>query len=153
MSTPAIAGPIMRAALNEVELRPTAFESSASPTSSDTKTCRAGASNAVTHPSRNAHVYTCHRRTTPVTVSRPSASASTPIAACVAKRSFRRSSRSAARPVTGRSSTCGPNWSAITVPTDVALWFVSSVRTSQSCAVRCIHVPTFDTTAPIAHAR
>ena len=36
----------MRAALNEVELSATALDRSASPTSSETKVCRAGASNA-----------------------------------------------------------------------------------------------------------
>ena len=35
----------------------------------------------------------------------------------------------------------------------VALWAVRPVSTSQSCAVRCIHVPTFDTSEPIAHTR
>jgi hypothetical protein len=52
---PAVAGPTIRAALNEVEFRATAFDKSASPTSSDTKLWRAGASNAVTQPNRNAN--------------------------------------------------------------------------------------------------
>ena len=47
MRRPAIAGPIIRAALNEVEFSATAFDRSASPTSSETKVCRAGESNAV----------------------------------------------------------------------------------------------------------
>ncbi len=50
-------------------------------------------------------------------------------------------------------STWGANWSAMTTPTAVAFLWVSSVRTIQSCAVRCIHVPTLETIAPIAHAR
>jgi hypothetical protein len=36
MIKPAAAGPIIRAALNEVEFSPTAFDRSASPTSSET---------------------------------------------------------------------------------------------------------------------
>ena len=50
-----MAGPIIRAALNEVELSATALDTSASTTRSDTNVWRAGASNAVTHPSRNAN--------------------------------------------------------------------------------------------------
>jgi hypothetical protein len=81
MSTPATAGPIMRAALNEVEFNATAFDRSVSPTNSATNVWRAGASNAVTQPKRNANTYTCHRCTRPVTVSIPSAKASAPNAA------------------------------------------------------------------------
>ena len=55
MSTPATAGPIRRAALNEVELSATAFERSASPTSSETNVWRAGASNAAAQPSPKAN--------------------------------------------------------------------------------------------------
>jgi hypothetical protein len=54
MRTPPMAGPIIRALLKEVEFSPTAFGRSASPTSSDTKDWRAGASKAEAHPSRNA---------------------------------------------------------------------------------------------------
>ena len=46
ISTPATAGPIMRAALKEVELSATALDRCASPTSSATKLWRAGASKA-----------------------------------------------------------------------------------------------------------
>ncbi len=56
-------------------------------------------------------------------------------------------------PVQGSSRMCGPYCSAITMPTAVALWSVSSVSTSQSCAMRCIQVPTFDTRAPAAQMR
>jgi len=55
ISVPAIAGPIILAALNDVEFSATAFARSASPTSSATKVWRAGESNAVTQPSRNAN--------------------------------------------------------------------------------------------------
>ncbi len=59
ITSPATAGPTMRAALNDVEFNATAFDSSASETRSETNVCRAGASNAVTHPSRSANTYTC----------------------------------------------------------------------------------------------
>ncbi len=96
MTAPATAGPTIRAALKEVEFSATAFDRSASPTSSDTKVWRAGASNAEAQPSRNANTQTCHNCTTPATVSRPSASASAPMAAWVPISSRRRSRRSAA---------------------------------------------------------
>ena len=150
---PAIAGPIIRAALNDVELSPTALERSASSTSSETNVCRAGESKAETQPSRNANTYTCHNCTSPATVRMPSPRASAPMAAWVAKTSFRRSRWSAAKPVNGSNRTCGPNCSDMTTPTAVALWWVSWVRTIQSWAVRCIQVPTFDTSAPPAHIR
>ena len=54
ISRPATAGPIIRAALNEVELSATALGRSASPTSSATKVWRTGASNAVALPNRKA---------------------------------------------------------------------------------------------------
>ena len=148
-----MAGPIMRAALNDVELSATALESRRSETSSATKVWRAGASNAVTHPSRNAKTYTCQSCTTPVTVSRPSPSASTAWADCVTSRSLRRSKWSAAKPVKGKSTIAGPNCSAITMPTAVALCGVSSASTIQSWAVRCIQVPTLETNAPLAQRR
>ena len=41
----------------------------------------------------------------------------------------------------------------MTTPTAEALWCVSWVSTSQSWAMRCIHVPTFETSAPAAQRR
>ena len=54
ISPPAIAGPIIRAALNDVELSATALDNPASPTSSETKVWRIGVSNAVAQPRRKA---------------------------------------------------------------------------------------------------
>ena len=54
VSRPATAGPIMRAALNDAELRATALERLPPPTSCDTKVWRAGASKAATQPSSAA---------------------------------------------------------------------------------------------------
>ena len=39
------------------------------------------------------------------------------------------------------------------MPTAVASWSVRWVSTSQSCAVACIHVPVFETSAPPNHSR
>jgi hypothetical protein len=41
----------------------------------------------------------------------------------------------------------------MTMPTAAASWSVSSVSTIQSWAVRCIQVPTFETSAPANHRR
>lgn len=54
MSTPAMAGPVRRALLNDAELSATALESLSGPTSSDTKAWRAGASIAAARPSAAA---------------------------------------------------------------------------------------------------
>ena len=143
----------MRAALNEAEFSATALARSSSSTRSDTNACRAGASNAVTQPSNSAKPYTCHSCTTPVRVTSPRPSASRPAAPWVSISSLRRSMWSAAKPDNGNSSKGGPNCNAITVPTAVALCWVSTVSTSQSCPMRCIQVPTLDTSAPAAHSR
>jgi hypothetical protein len=49
------------------------------------------------------------------------------------------------RPVIGTSTICGASCSAIVIPTATASPSVSSVSTTQLCAVACIHAPTFDT--------
>ena len=85
--------------------------------------------------------------------SKPRPSASKPMAACVNSNNFLRSSKSAAMPVRGSNSSCGPNCKAMTMPTALALCCVNSLSTSQSCAVRCIQVPIFDTRAPPAQIR
>ncbi len=153
MSKPATAGPSMRAALNEVELSATAFARSSSPTISETNVWRTGASKAVTQPSRKANTYTCHSCTWPLIHNIPRPSASKPMAACVHSNNFLRSSKSAAMPVRGSNNNCGPNCKAMTMPTALALCYVNSLSTSQSCAVRCIQVPIFDTKAPPAQIR
>jgi hypothetical protein len=54
MSPPAAAGPMIRARLNDAELRPTALETWSGPTISDTNACRLGPSNAVPVPNTKA---------------------------------------------------------------------------------------------------
>ena len=53
MSTPATAGPTMRARLNSIELRPTAFGTYSGGTSSGASDARAGLSNACPNPKKN----------------------------------------------------------------------------------------------------
>jgi hypothetical protein len=153
MSTPATAGPIRRAALNDAEFRATAFETSSPCTTSETKACRIGASNAATMPRASAKPYSASRVAVCVRTMTPRPSPSSPIRPWVSMSIFRRSNRSAASPVSGRSSSWGPNCRAIVMPTATALLSESWVSTIQSWAVRCIHVPTFDTRAPANQMR
>ena len=67
--------------------------------------------------------------------------------------SLRVLNRSATKPTTGMSSSDGPNWRAITMPTAEALLSVRSLMTIQSWAVRCSHVPMLDTRAPANQIR
>ena len=54
MSTPATAGPMRRAELNDAEFSATAFDMFELETRSETKVCRAGMSTALTMPSARA---------------------------------------------------------------------------------------------------
>ena len=89
--TPATAGPINRAELNEVEFRATALERWVSGTISDTKVCRTGASNVATMPKPSANAYTVTRSATPNSTMSPSPAASTPMRVWVTRRILRRS--------------------------------------------------------------
>ncbi len=104
-------------------------------------------------PSPRAKANTIQSVTTPVRVTAAIPSPRMAMEIWVSISSVRRSIRSATSPVTGSRSSCGPNWRAIVTPTAVASSSVSSVRTSQSWAMRCIQVPTFETTAPANHRR
>ena len=74
-STPATAGPTMRAVLNAAELSAMALPRSSFPTISTTNDCRAGRSNALMMPNTNARASTIHGCTTPgvTTVARTAA--------------------------------------------------------------------------------
>ena len=108
---------------------------------------------AVTHPSASANRYTCHSCACPLSTRTPSPAASTPWPTCVAISSLRRSTRSASSPAYGDSRSTGANCRAVVMPTATPDSSVSSVRTSQSWATRCIQVPTFATSAPANHSR
>ncbi len=83
----------------------------------------------------------------------PRPSASRPCSACVAASSFLPANRSAMMPAYGPMTRAGPNCSAMATPTAAASSFVSSVRISQSWAVRFIQAPMFDTIAPANQMR
>jgi hypothetical protein len=70
-----MAGPTARAALLITEFKVPALRTCEAPTISRTKACRAGFSKVLFRPSTTARTHTCHKRTTPDTVSSPSASA------------------------------------------------------------------------------
>ncbi len=63
------------------------------------------------------------------------------MASCVKNSMCRRLTRSAMSPAMGIMSSTGPNCRASVTPTAAASLWVSLVRTIQSWAVRCIHVP------------
>jgi hypothetical protein len=139
--------------LNEAEFSETAFERCPGGTSSETKLWRIGASMAFTVPSRRANTHTIQSCATSVSTSRPRARPSSAIVPWVSISMRRRSNRSAMRPVIGTSRIGGANCSAMVMPTAVASWSVRWVSTSQSCAVACIHVPVFETSAPPNQSR
>lgn len=89
----------------------------------------------------------------PVRIMTPSAIARSSSTPCVTMRSLRRSNRSATHPVTPTSSSGGANWRAIVMPIAAASLSVSSVSTTQFCAVACIQAPMLDTSAPMNHTR
>ena len=153
MSTPATAGPIMRAPLKDAAFSATAFEAFSRVTTSETKACRAGLSNAVTTPSASAKPYMIGSVIMPVRIMTPSAIASSSRMPWVTISSLRRSKRSATQPVTPTSSSGGANCSAIVMPIAAASLSVSSVSTTQFWAVACIQAPMFDTSAPMNQTR
>ena len=63
MMMPAMAGPTARATFTSTEFRLTALRRSDAPTISRTNACRAGFSNVLFSPSRNASTYTWARLT------------------------------------------------------------------------------------------
>jgi hypothetical protein len=98
MSSPATAGPTVRAAFTVTALRLTALRTRSRPTISMAKDCRAGLSKALANPSARAMTKTIHSRTVWVMVSTPSTSARSISVDWVASRMRRLPSRSAARP-------------------------------------------------------
>ncbi len=144
MSTPATAGPTMRAALNIMEFNAIALANRSGPTISIVNDWRTGVSRAVTQPSANASTYTCHSCTTPPTSSSPRINPNDAIATSETIRMRRLSYRSASSPPYIDRNSVGPNCRSITTPTAKPSP-PERVRTNQSCAIRCIHVPTRDT--------
>ena len=143
-------GPMMRPALNDAELRPTALGRSSALTSSQTNDCRTGASKAVADAEEQRdHVdvpllgEAGHREDAE---QRPPGRPSSPGRSAAAASS---GSRSATAPAYGESSRIGRNCSPVVMPRAVPLLSLSS-STSQSWATRCIQVPMFETKPPVA---
>src|SRR5256886_2768483 len=82
MSTPATAGPTIRAALNAAEFSATAFATSPLPTMSMTNDCRAGWSTTFAKPRTRPSTATCPYWTRPVETSTPSSRAWQASVAC-----------------------------------------------------------------------
>jgi hypothetical protein len=146
MTTPASAGPIVRAPLMSALPRLTAFTSRSGPTSSTTNAWRAGLSIAFTAPRAQISASSIHSSIVPVAVSASSASAGSAIAVCVMSSSRRLSKRSAIRPPHAPISSIGANCSAAAMPTMTPLCV--SCSTSHISATVCIHVPLSDTSWP-----
>jgi hypothetical protein len=126
--------------LKPAEFNPIALVICSGGTISLTNACRAGTSNALADPNRNASRYTCHVCTAPVTAKMPRAAAVRP-----------REYRSARTPAKADSSKVGRNCRPVVMPNAPAL--PVSTSTSQSCATRCIQVPVFEMSEPMAKSR
>ena len=153
ITRPASPGPIRRAALNDVLLRPTALLSRSGPTISEAKAWRVGTSKAWTTPPNVARTNTCHNWVTPNVTSSASAPAMRACSVWVIMSSFRFSKRSATAPAIGDSTAIGRNCKPVTSPSTVAECGVRIVRTNQSWATRFIQVPIFDANEPLQKYR
>ena len=144
ISTPAIAGPTIRAQCTITLFRLTAFTTRSGPTISMTKLCRVGLSTAFTAPRANTSANTIHGSTAPLAASAQSSTAGTTIATWVTISSRRLSKRSASKPPNAPNSRIGANCSAVVSPTATPLWV--SVRISHVSATIWTQLPLSDTT-------
>ena len=149
--TPATAGPSMRAAFTIDELSAIALGRSSRVTISMTNDCRVGMSNAFTTPRPAAIAMTAGTVTRWATVRLPSSSASTIAEVCVASSTRRRSTRSAAAPPSGLSSSTGSCPENPTRPSSSAER--ASRYTSQAWATDCSQVPTSEMSCPPTNRR
>jgi hypothetical protein len=143
ITTPASAGPSVRAPLMSALPRLTAFTSRSGPTSSTRNACRAGLSTAFTAPRAQISASSIHSSIAPVVVSASNASAGSAIAVCVISSNRRLSKRSAITPPHAPTISIGANCSAAATPTATPLCV--SCSTSHISATVCIHVPLSET--------
>src|ERR1022692_818334 len=150
-SSPAMAGPTTRAALNTAELSEMALIRSSRLVIWITSAWRPGMSKALITPSRPASTSTCQTCTRPVRVSAASAKACTIDRVWVTMTTLRREKRSAAIPPSGPSANTAICEQNQAVPKSNSEW----VRryTSQACATFCIQVPTSETIWPPIKSR
>ncbi len=152
MSRPATAGPVTRPSWKLALLSAMALDRCSRSTISGTKACRPGLSSTVIMPSPKANRYTCQTWAAPAVARIPRPIASTPMAAWVQTSSLRLSIRSTSAPPHSPKKSMGRNWRAVVMPSAMPLPPLSW-RTSQSCAMRCIHVPGLDSSWPRAYSR
>jgi len=146
ISTPAIAGPTIRALCTITLFRLTALTTRSGPTISITKLWRVGLSMAFTTPRANTSANTIHGSTVPLAASAQSARAGTTIATWVTISSRRLSKRSASRPPKAPKRRIGVNCSAVVRPTATPLWV--RLRISHVSATIWIQLPLSDTIWP-----
>ena len=146
ISTPAMAGPTMRAQCTITLFRLTAFTTRSGPTISITKLWRVGLSTALTTPRANTSANTVHGSTVPLAASAHSSTAGTTIATWVTISSRRLSKRSASSPPKAPNSRIGANCSAVVSPTATPLWV--RVRISHVSATIWTQLPLSETTWP-----
>jgi len=117
INTPAIAGPITRAALNSDEFSAIAFIRSSLPTISTMNDCRMGMSNALAMPRIVARTRTCQTAITPVHTRIETVNASSMNATCIRMMTRRLSVRSAITPAYRLNSSTPTELSAAVRPT------------------------------------
>ena len=146
ITTPAAAGPTIRALCTITLLSATALTVRSGPTSSVTKLWRAGLSSALTAPRANTSANTIQTSTAPPIVSAHSVSAGTAISAWVTISSLRLLMRSASTPPIAPKTRIGRNCSAAVRPTAVPV--PVSFTTSHISATVCIQLPESEITWP-----
>ena len=139
ISSPATAGPTIRAICTITLLRLTALTTRSGPTISITKLCRVGLSTALTLPIAKTARKTIHGSTTPVAVTAKRPTAGIAISAWVVISSRRFGMRSASSPPQAPNRSIGRNCSAVVRPTATPLSV--RLRISQIAATVCIQVP------------
>ncbi len=144
---PAIIGPTTRERLNCMEFSAIAFVRSSRPTRSRKSDWCEGVVKALAIPLTTATAATSATETNPKPVAAASVKAQAICVACVTRRSLRRSSRSAATPASGASSSVGIEPANPTRPRSIAE--LERRRTSQPWATACIQVPTFERKSPV----
>src|SRR4051794_29014620 len=115
-STPAIAGPTIRAALKMEELRAMAFVKSSGPTNSTAKAWRVGMSNALTTPRMSARAKTCQSWIVFVQIRMAVTAETRPNVVWVMSRVVRLGNRSAATPPNNPNTSTGANWQTLMSP-------------------------------------
>ena len=149
---PAMAGPMVRAALKMVELSPMALDRSLLPSTISTiKDWRAGMSMALAAPNNVASTITCHTWTAPVQVNAARIKAWTIMIVWAMTMIERLEKRSASEPPHSDSGTSGSTATKLTRPIMLA-WPVRRY-TSHCWAMVCIQVPMTEISWPKKNRR